>query len=49
MMEDQSNENDSSFLTNESSYYIRDDLDFKEILKEELCVTGNIKTNISDN
>ena len=50
MLEEQDNTNndDGSFMTEESSYYICDDLEFKEILKDELCVISNIKTNISD-
>ena len=48
MMEGQSKEDESSFMTDESSYYIWEDTEFKEILKEELIVTNNIKTNISD-
>ena len=47
MMEDN---NDESNLTNESSYCydMWEDLAFKEILKDELCVTNNLKTNIND-
>ena len=48
MMEDENKNDESSFMTNESSYYIREDVVFKEILKEELRVTSNLKTNISD-
>ena len=48
MMDDQNKDDESSFMTNESSYYIREDVVFKEILKEELRVTSNLKTNISD-
>ena len=48
MMEDESKTGESSFMTNESSYYIREDIEFKEILKEELLVTNNLKTNIND-
>ena len=51
MMEDvvNSTENDeSSFMTNESSYAIWEDLELKEILKDELSVTNNLKTNIND-
>ena len=48
MMEDDNENDESSFMTNESSYYIREDFVFKEILKEELRVTSNLKTNISD-
>ena len=48
MMEDENENDESSFMTNESSYYIREDVVFKEILKEELRVTSNLKTNISD-
>ena len=47
--DDSINKNDDgSFMTEESSYYICDDLEFKEILEDELCVISNIKTNISD-
>ena len=56
MMEDHEysiDKNDESNTTNESSYcsYCYDmweDLEFKEILKDELCVTNNLKTNIND-
>ena len=48
MMEDENKNDESSFMTNESSYYIREDIEFKEIMKEELRVTSNLKTNISD-
>merc|ERR1712214_177646 len=48
MMEDDNENDESSFMTNESSYYIREDIEFKEIMKEELRVTSNLKTNISD-
>ena len=48
IMEDQNEDDESSFMTNESSYYAREDLELKEILKEELLVTNNIKTNIND-
>ena len=49
MMEDH-DENDESNLTNDSSYCydMWEDLEFKEILKDELCVTNNLKTNIND-
>ena len=47
-MDDQNKDDESSFMTNESSYYIWEDLEFKEILKEELIVTINLKTNIND-
>ena len=47
--DDSINKNDDgSSMTEESSYYICDDLEFKEILEDELCVISNIKTNISD-
>ena len=48
MMDDQNKDDESSFMTNESSYYRWEDLEFKEILKEELIVTNNLKTNIND-
>ena len=48
MMEDENKTGESSFTTNESSYYIREDIEFKEIMKEELRVTSNLKTDISD-
>ena len=48
MMEDENKNDESSFMTNESSYYIREDIEFKEIMKEELRVTSNLKTDISD-
>ena len=48
MMEDENKNDESSFMTSESSYYIWEDLEFKEILKEELIVTNNIKTNLKD-
>ena len=50
MMEEQDNNDESSIMTNESSYCydMWEDLEFKEILKDELCVTNNLKTNIND-
>ena len=48
MMDDHNKNDESSFMTSESSYYIWEDLEFKEILKEELIVTNNLKTNIND-
>ena len=52
MMENEDNSIDDneecSFMTDESSYYMWEDLEFKEILKDELCVTNNIKTSIND-
>ena len=51
MMEDNiTDNNDESNLTNDSSYCydMWEDLEFKEILKDELCVTNNLKTNIND-
>ena len=52
MMENEDNSIDDneecSFMTDESSYYMWEDLEFKEILKDELCVTNNLKTNIND-
>ena len=53
MMEDHDNSidnNDESNMTNESSYCydMWEDLEFKEILKDELCVINNLKTNIND-
>ena len=49
MMEDH-DKNDESNLTNDSSYCydMWEDLEFKEILKDELCVTNNLKSNIND-
>ena len=51
MIEDQEysiDENDESGDITNESYYVWDDLELKEILKEELCVTNNLKTNIND-
>ena len=52
MMEDEvnsiENNDESSFMTNESSYAVWEDLELKEILKDELSVTNNLKTNIND-
>ena len=51
MTEDQEysiDENDESGDITNESYYVWDDLELKEILKEELCVTNNLKTNIND-
>ena len=52
MMENEDNSIDDneecSFMTDESSYYMWEDLEFKEILKDELCVTNNLKTSIND-
>ena len=51
MTEDQEysiDENDESGDVTNESYYVWDDLELKEILKEELCVTNNLKTNIND-
>ena len=52
MMENEDNSiydnEECSFMTDESSYYMWEDLEFKEILKDELCVTNNIKTSIND-
>merc|ERR1712155_142693 len=42
------NNDESSFMTNESSYAVWEDLELREILKDELSVTNNIKTNIND-
>merc|ERR1712026_192182 len=41
-------ENDESGDVTNESYYVWDDLELKEILKDELCVTNNLKTNIND-
>ena len=51
MTEDQEysiDENDESGDITNESYYVWDDLELKEILKEELYVTDNLKTNIND-
>ena len=50
-MEDQEysiDTNDESGVKTNESCYAWDDLELKEILKEELCVTNNLKTNIND-
>ena len=45
---DADQKNDESGDITDESYYVWDDLELKEILKEELCVTNNLKTNIND-
>ena len=50
-MEDQEysiDTNDESGVMTNESCYAWDDLELKEILKEELCVTNNLKKNIND-
>ena len=42
------NNDGSSFMTNESSYAVWEDLELKEIFEDELSVTNNLKTNIND-
>ena len=42
------NNDGSSFMTNESSSAVWEDLELKEIFEDELSVTNNLKTNIND-